>query len=96
MTTAHFQPLSWLSWYRLTGWMVGIIRVYAPGLSYPSSPYKFFTVAMLQHGVATIYGMRDSHISIGDLRAMEASLGELGIKAATWTHDEKTHFYKLR
>ena len=75
---------------------MGIIRVYADDMGYPSSPYKFFTVAMLQGGVATIYGMRDSHISIGDLRAMELSLGELGIKTATWTHDGKTHFYKLR
>ena len=96
MTTAHFQPLTWHTWYRLTGWMVGIIRVYAPGMGYPSSPYKFFTVAMLQRGVATIYGMRDSHINLPDLRAMELTLKVFGIHHATWVHDGKTHFYKLR
>ena len=96
MTTAHFQPLTWVAWFRLTGWMVGIIRVYAPGMRYPTSPYKFFTVAMLQGGLATIYGMRDSHIGIGDLRAMEVALKVFSVKLATWTHDGKTHFYKLR
>lgn len=95
MTHAHFQPLTWRTWYRLTGWMVGIIRVYTPNMSYPSSPYKFFTVAVLQNAVATIHGMHESRIKLSDLHAIEHLLSTLKIKTATWTHNNKTTIHKI-
>jgi len=97
MTTAHFQPLTWLCWWRLTGWMVGILRVYAPGDSYAaSSKYKFITVGVIRHHVVTIHGMRSSGIRWRDVKALDKVLFRLGIKQAVWTHDGVTQNYTLR
>ena len=75
--------------------MVGIIRVYAPGVTHPL-PYKFFTVAVLRGGLCEIHGMFDSHITVHDLKAMDKELRRFGVKKAAWVHNGEIHEYNLR
>ena len=100
MTTAHFQPLTWRMWYRLTGWMVGIIRVYAIGGYDAKSDFKFGMGVSIWRGLATLHSLggtdREVRIVGRDRLAMAACLSKIGALQATWIHDGKPHFYKLR
>ncbi len=96
MTTATFQPLTWLCWWRLTRWMVGIIRVYPPGSCIDPAPYKFFTVASITGCVAEINGLSHADITKQDLRAMAAAIKPYGVKIVRWHHNLKNHTFNIR
>lgn len=88
MTYARFS--------KLTGGNIGIIRVYDTIDTVEPTPYKFFTVAEIEGGTASIHGMHDSKITLADLRAMDVELSKIGVKIATWQHNGEKHVYRLR
>jgi hypothetical protein len=102
-TVAHFQPLTWFWWYHLTGWMVGLLRVYSPGHRYPSSKYKFKTTVVITrwtdaylHGLLEDEHKKEPIITRHEFSAMDRCLHRLGCHEVKWTHNgvEKTHILR--
>jgi hypothetical protein len=96
MTTAHFQPLTYLFWWRLTHWMVGIIRVYSAGSYELASEYKFFTVGVVRGDTVTLHGMQHSNVNRHDIKAIQVALEKYGLTKATWCHDGRWYTYKAK
>jgi hypothetical protein len=95
MSVAKFQPLTWAIWRKLFGWSIGIIRVFDHEPLSPTTPYKFFTCAVIWRKVAHINGLSNSGITTGDIRAVGRALAVNGAELMAWVHNGKHRHLKL-
>lgn len=85
----------------LTGDMVGLIRVFDVEPDGPTTPYKFFTAAIITSTEVEIEGMRDSNITHADVIAMaeelitHPKLGRLNLQSVSWTHNGRRQRFDL-
>ena len=89
MTTAVFEALNPEN-------TIGIIRVYVGDNVVEPSPYKFFTVAVIDGNVATLKGLIGCGINWADVKAVGAVLKPFGVVKMAWMHNGKQTIYRIK
>ena len=89
METAVFQ--------RFGGVINGLLRVYRTKKTASPTPYKFFVgIEVFADRHAEIHGMKESDITIRDVRALDREIATLGARTVEWIHNKKHHRFKIK
>lgn len=93
MSKAKFEELQ--------GDVVGLLRVFDKSPDCPTTPYKFFTAAIITGEEVEIEGMRDSKITYEDVVAIAEELVthpkllSFNLQGMSWTHKGRRQRFDL-